>query len=621
MARINIDRQPQQLSKSITFGNNNVENRKIGLSFVDTPTLFQFNSEEYSTTTKFASIWLLPTYDGSQPFTPFKNVNDGDSYTIFGETFVARDNPQLGNEWQAGAASFNKEIIDSLVSAINQNVNLNWRYTANSLFVDSLGVYVVQLIAKYIGSAYNFVIGDTLTATFSNNSQPTDVNISSQDLNRGQRLQRYNYGCYVDVYEYENFLFAQYQSSSNISVRERLITSLEKKWSSDNIFTFDISDILKSKIEYYTPPAWTNGGNSFNTFTFEPEQVVAYQLRYGETFRGGYDLNTQLPTDDADNITNNTRRKFEVDRTDIFFATHGAFPLNINSKCSTNYYDYDYDNIFAVSTSDIDTLSKRPKSILRRRIEDRPYFVSSILWDDGKYSNGKSTSLQYRVKYRHTTVNGTLINSGTTPSTSCPKNGVYMISLSDEILNMDSIDSNTQILLTDCDIELYLPLFGGWVKYTNIGEFVWDLNNETNTERLYFRNSLGQIDQWDMIGIDEQSVKVERTSYNIGNKLQYGNFRSQGKSNTIGAVIRKTRKLQSGWVNQATYEYLKEVIASPDTYFVETATYCDPNTEITEDYLEKYVITNQSWEYDNENDLFNLEIEFEASIEDNSITK
>jgi len=87
-----------------------------------------------------------------------------------------------------------------------------------------------------------------------------------------------------------------YNNDPLIGSRNRqFVATLYQSWNNSNQFTYDVSKYLNDL--NVTPPLYSEKNSQDFFFNIERELIGSYYLIYGEEFIGGYDPNTNLPTD------------------------------------------------------------------------------------------------------------------------------------------------------------------------------------------------------------------------------------------------------------------------------------------------------------------------------------
>lgn len=295
-----------------------------------TPVVFGFASESINANnTAFAQAIIALTSD----------IVAGDSITIFGERFVASDNPTENQFYTLNVASPQSINLSAqtLTDTINTNNNLNWRFVASYQFIPAFNLAYITVRAIRVGKIYNFVRGETISGTVASAPNFTTNNISVNsglDSNRGSLLQGYNYGYEVEIYVPLQQIEWGRWTITDPKPPATLLQRLKVAWNETNLSYIDISRYLRSLTTVPLPDSLiSKNALSPQTFIELDGAISAYWLRYAETFNGGYDINNDLPQefDVANNQpitpTNKKSRAYNFAESNVRWTAEGVFRL------------------------------------------------------------------------------------------------------------------------------------------------------------------------------------------------------------------------------------------------------------------------------------------------------
>ena len=313
---------------------------------IETPTIFQFASDDST-----CSGYVTSTSNAELEINFFINPIIT-SIEIYGNTFISAPVVTQTNEFLDDTFPNVIERAQSLVSAINNNTNLNWRYTA---YLDPNIPVLVKIRANYPGTQYNFVAPYYVITT------PTPaisaVLVTSKDTCRGMLLQNYGYKMFLEIWEVTDANGDPFEWLTDGDVKiisgglpYKLIATLEQTWNDENLFTFDVSkyfQIDKSITNFL------NQGNTFVSYNAQgKEGIKCYFLKWGEMFTGGYDSGFRSITASINNfIINITATSGAIEIGSILTGPGVLFNTRIIADLGGNNYQLDIDNGIIASTA------------------------------------------------------------------------------------------------------------------------------------------------------------------------------------------------------------------------------------------------------------------------------
>lgn len=554
-----------------------------------TPILFEFNSNVSGTAFK-AIAYYIPTLA----------TTAGSTVTIFGEIFTASANPQTSQEF------FSNNLtqpslglsMSSLADCINQNTNLNWRFTAESSTTN------VKLTAKYTGSSYELIIPTTLDS-----SSPTWLNIQSgTDGNRGQQLQNYNYTVFAEIWGYSQQP-ASWGGVDTIVTGANLLTTITQKWNPSNSFIFDVSQYLRSLTSFTLPRI-----DDTPQFRYFPNHLMPYYIKYGESFNGGYNISTGNPIDTSTDITNLFERKYYINQTPLRWACEGALDLAINDVDKWRLY---WENVRNAGTANgynsVLPLTLAPRYKLVRRTDQAEYlyFFST---NDLQFSTHRS----YRIRTIFTFTDGTTDVSTTHLTNNQDGSGLMCVDIRGFYIDLQLVEGNNnkRVLEYTCTIERTNDGGANWDNFTE-QSYTLDLNYEpARYNKIYWKNCFGVMDQFEFDGLKQDKLNVDNIEYRQTLTRLPGYQRSKHQSNILKRDSKTRYTFNTGWVDKDHMNFLKDMCLSNKHWI--RSTYFNATFDDIPVFLAVNLI-DSNWQFDNEDKLFNLEVTFEIAVDDNNL--
>lgn len=498
--------------------------------------------------------------------------------------------------------------VDSICNIINTNINLNWKYTA----INDSG-NKVHIIANNTGTIYNLTAPNFSIITDPPLPLITTGYVAGIDGSRGEKLQNYNYKCFVEVWEVDNVDWLRIGSPSNLTgERKRKLTTLTQNWNSENIFNFDISNFFNVNVEIDT--AFT--ANIFNE-TYKPK---CYYLRYGELFIGGYDPATDLPVDtDSWNIENVNETKRYIGDSELRWYSNGVFPQSILFNEFPRYWlNSEYDNSTTNQYLEVQIIQE-PITKLKRREYD-PEFISIYAYNDQQYSS----QFSLRLKTVWTFVDGSNTTTYNFLTTNLQVNGMYTIDVGLTSISFDSVESTAGLRVLHYVSTIEIDRGLGFTDLSLDFDYKMDLNDEKDNQKrkVYFVNRFGAIEQFEFEGLQEESI---RTNYNTYTKsLLNINFNERDRhiKGIIAKVPTRIYKINSGWLSLEQMTFLKSITKSNKAWWLtdfSLSLYFGTLLNFDGLSYEAINILDQDWQVDNKNKLFNLQLTIEVAQNSNLI--
>jgi hypothetical protein len=636
MANINLIQQPNT-STQVYFRNDGTPdgNINLGLDPVDTPIIFGFESETFTFTNLFSEAIISPYLDFSTLL--FYGVPSNCRINIFGVTLTSSTNLNLTNTQfqtinllQAQNNPIERDnFIMSIVNRINGNSNINWRVEASRIEIIS-GIPVVYLKTKIPGASYslsevgnlNINLTGVTGGPLNPNWIPANALIPSQDSSIGMQLQQFNWRFYIDIRKI-NLPFGRLTLPQNPQLSTSL-GRLEKSWTLENNAQFNVAQYLKGQLEYFNPSL----NNDFSQLTLIPNQIVAYFIEYGQNINQRRNVNGNFPPlfnqftqrlIEPINVTNS----YPVGKTDVRWATHGVFDLNVQPVPNTPYWlRRDQSSVFNLRFWD-----NAPANITRRlsRLPFFPWFESFFYHNNFQFT--PTRRLRCRVQNELLTGAQLPIRTIGTEVT-ISESGIYLIDLSENNGGWP-VDENFNGQLLQSRIWMEHFINGNWERWTVDRIYNWDLNRDprSNYTRIYWRNKLGMISQFDFEGFKSDQFNRDIEEYETPINLSPGINLEDGQRQILITTINQRTTVNSGWIGVDEFTWLREISESNDVWVIEPIEYVDRRFSdlslqpVIEWEFKKIIITRFNWEKNNLDKIFNIQVEFELSQQINTRVK
>jgi len=604
---------------------------------IETPTIFQFASDDST-----CSGYVTSTSNAELEINFFINPIIT-SIEIYGNTFISAPVVTQTNEFLDDTFPNVIARAQSLVSAINNNTNLNWRYTA---YLDPNIPILVKIRANYPGTQYNFVAPYYVITT------PTPaisaVLVTSKDTCRGMLLQNYGYKMFLEIWEVTNADGTPYEWLTEGDVKiisgglpYKLIATLEQTWNDENLFTFDVSkyfQIDKSITNFL------NQGNTFVAYNAQgKEGIKCYFLKWGEMFTGGYDDVTDLPVDDPWNIENIIYTKNYIDISELRWASNGMYNLGIlilfnshpeqwlsvnsdNTNLFNNYQTIKASQDFVWGKL-LDQAQVERRYKLRRRVEtgipagllDHEY-LTVLVNNDGQFSS----TVDLRIFTDWTFVDGTTASSTSHFTTLVSTNDFYEADVNFTNVNLAGIESaaGKRVLFFSHTVQIRRD----GINWTDLSEPVWyqiDLNVECDKYyKLWWVGSQGTVESFEFEGLASMDLNYEAEYYTKSFKNNLYERNSHITQAITKKPIRRFR-LNTGWLTKDQYDWLESLIKTnfvwwKSTYRLDLYFGNGQLLPINYPQFEAINVVDSSLKIDNDSKLFNLEVVIEYSVEENT---
>ena len=407
---------------------------------------------------------------------------------------------------------------------------------------------------------------------------------------------------------------------------ENLIGRLKVPPTTDGYGRFDLSGIMES---YLSSNLGTLNGSNISPYTIASNNYQSFVMKYGWLhYNGGtvtidMDQTVTLPDSSTDSSTS-------------LITLNGSLPnyrrdvVNFYDWQTTNYYSKYIPTYFAFSES-LNTkkfLTNSPNYLGTYDLTFKPTSFSDKnqkvrLSDEGYIYSLASTDIKY-VNY--------IIKDGSSISVKRFSVGSIVSSIKEiqipsapatiNAIDPSDLQSGSQPIITSTttDYSIYLTKTGSSDYMTEYFSFKLDTDCRYETRRLEFLNSLGGFDYYNFTKVSRHSEDIERKflkanpsdlntstgaiEYSISNreKIQYYT-KSSSKM-----------KLNSDWVDAKTFNWLLELIESPEVYLLDDYTTPTGTTEVRRIPI-KNIEGNWEEKISSTDNIFNLSIDLEFSMD------
>jgi len=586
----------------------------------------------------------------SIPFAPVPVIT-GETITILGEVFIAsRDNGYNKffslNVAEDGVGALTNLTLrqrqaQSLVDAINSNVNLNWSYNAILIAVTAQNFFGIIINAKYFGLAFSLrpatltptpAVGENVITTITgggiNRVMANFFNAFNQgaDKDLGNLLQQWDFAVYLDIYLFTDPFQVPFTTNSvpewgrlPNNPNEFRIASLQQPYQSNNEYVFDVAPYLKK----YT---FINFTFSYQTILAQPgvalvpNGIQSYFFRFGYQHSGGQIPNIGLPFPQFDPFQTWVT-KYQVAQEGPHWFSPGAYDLNMNTTVHSPFWFQSQlsggTNVYFL----IKLLTKQPAFKLRRR-KDTVELVYFYYLNDQQFAGTNSI----RLKNVYTYTDGTTLTQFTHLTNNVSISGLYFFDTSMTKLNFNGADVNATKRIRSSAHNLEIRRGGGgFGAYSLAINYEWDENTENLSKynKIYFKSKLGIYEQFEFEGVINETIKTSDNPYEKSFTTRAD--RSYNRQSKINANITidftKFFTINTGLINKEHLDYLIELIISNDAFFL-LDRYNQQlllGTTITNSQVVPIIISDYKYDKSSLQSYTNLELTFSVAIPENTI--
>jgi hypothetical protein len=560
----------------------------------NTPAWFGLNTEVLNQSQNFAQALL--TFSGSA-------INNNDSITIRNREFIAKTNPTESNHFfalnktPANASQVELQaVIDSLVTAINRDSNLAPFYSASA---NLTGQPNFTLNAQQQGSFWNLNSTNIQTNIFNVTTLST-----SNDLNRGQKLQEFDYGVWLEIWTYvQNFEWGR----PNNAINRKLVATLNQKYNGSNTYIFEVSSYLQSLLNFQLPNKGT-----VNVDKLEGH-IYPFFFRYGEEFNGGYDFNTQEPKDSQNKLT----LSYTIGESPLYYAAFGTFPLG-----KTDTVDFfgnpldpftDYWRQITIQSNNnqrqpVKPAIQAPSYKLIHRNTNSEYLYFYFL-NTQEISQG----IVFRTKTIFTGFNGTQdtvtqnigSNGGST-------SGLYVLNADPISAGSVIFESNNNEKVMEYEFIIEFAFAGGnYQKITSQTYRIFPNFTGKLKPKIYWQNDLGTLDSFDFYGKQEEELDIETKEYQqvqgfptFESDERY--FRDTFQNSVLEKNVVTETTFHTPLIDEEHFRYLKGLMVSPNVWTV------GKNNQGFQEF-ESIKVIDFNWEFNSESKKYQVAITFRKS--------
>lgn len=545
----------------------------------ENPIPLWLSTASYDPTSDYATT-VLTVEDGiTNNYRLVFNLTSPATYQV---TFSARDFPNKSAYFFSNTlrnsqgllirSNTNVEIANSLGQALENDIVIGQNY-----YVNTTG-NSVTLRAKTASSRFNLDSSNISRINGAGNSVTTGVtiNLSVPGTDRWEGDILDNYSLYVEVYAPQSPV--EFGQTLTPDMFNR-ITEVMLPYNVSNEIKFDLSNICKTLV-YTEKPNY-----DFTGFTTLTRYMQPVYFQYGELY----------PV-----IANtNTKKKRIKSSTEYKWVLNAALDYELANDMTA--YSGETDGGGYLINVPFLTNSPQFKQTSRRQAE-LLYFIlpkdlnEGILDVRGTVQFWDGTSIPVTTFYQITT--GISVNFG----------GATVINVSFDNLGLNQLELFYNNLIKELNIAVYS---GNGARFlTETKTYSYELEERVNRVGLSWLNKLGTFDSFDFSGQAEETIERTVKEYTVPRVINVDGSSPSGFKNnaTYDVSVTKKATLNSGWINEQTFDWLMELISSNEV-FIYSAPY------------DNYVtIDGHKYTKSSNDTLFNIEIQISYTIAENSVT-
>lgn len=501
------------------------------------------------------------------------------AYTV---DFYAKDFPNRNTYFLSGTLkdqngdfvknNTTSEIADSLAQVLQTDIVIGSAYYIN------VNSNVVSLVAKTESSRFDLTYNNYTTYSPAGTVVVTGATLaqitSGNDPYEATIIDNYRF--YTEVYGNAT-QDIEYGSVLSAATFNR-ITELQLPFLRSNEQKFDLSQVCKSFV--FTPkPDYELSG--FTTIT---SYMQPFYFRYGEV----YPLIPNTPT----------AKKRYKGQTDYVWVCNAALDYE-DANIMTGYTGTTISGY--LRNVPFLTNSPNPKPSTRQQRELLYFIIPKDLGQgtlsvkgDIEFWDGSTLPTQTFI-----IVANTNINFG----------GALVINVSFEVLGLDTIESTYNKLIKQINIALYSGA-GTSRNVTAVKSYRYDLEEKTNRVGLSWLNKLGTFDSFDFVGQSEEGIDRSAKSYTVARDINEDGSVDNGFKYraSYDVAITKRIKVNSGWIDSTTFNWLIELLGSNEIYIYSSE-------------HDNYVnVVGYKYTKSSNDTLYNLELELQETIQENNVS-
>jgi hypothetical protein len=441
----------------------------------------------------------------------------------------------------------------------------------------------VVLTAKQASN--RFTISSTNISNFNPLGVVTTTGITFNQIQRGTDFYQGalvdDYNLYLEIYApREPVQFTDVDSSINFNDFVR-VTDVTLPYQIDNEHKFQVETICKSFV--YTPkPDFEYSGYTINDTYIQP-----FYFKYGEFYPLIPNTNTKKKFLKGESIS--SKKPIWVMNASIDYQLANDMTYFTGQTIDTRLRNVP----FLTNSPQVKQSTKLQRELL--------YFLLPKDLNEGRID----------VRGDITFWDGSQLNNQTffvitTGSTN--QGGAMLINVSFERLGLPAIEISQNKLIKQVTIRV---LSGNGIRNLTLDKsYLYDLEEPVNRLGLAFLNKLGTFDTFDFRGQIDFNINREAKSYTVPRNPKRDGSLENGFKYNADYDVRVTNKLtvNSGWVNQQTFDWLKELLSSNEIYIYST------------EYDNYVTITGFKYNKSSRDNQYNLEIELTYTIQDNNVS-
>lgn len=485
---------------------------------------------------------------------------NGETLTINNLNITASDTPVLGQLPTSAIASQN-EIASALSAILNGNAGFATIY---NITTDVLigGAIILYIKAKKPGTAYSITYSTTSAYLPALSNQP------GADAYRANQFA--NYAVWVEVYRNQT-----QQLGLQIPDNGDLVASLEKPFTKNNIFYFDLS----AAIQYFTKG--TPGHTDQPTQITLCQQVITqFYIKYGEQYKTAWGGQVRTPLGELGRVPTGSS---ELSK--IWWVLHAALQKDLTQPAidaAMSLYHIPVKDPPVVSSQLVSFLTRQPliKTTSANELANVEflYFIFIPPYE--------SKTWQLRLVVNICYVDGTTEQFyAWTEYLATPQwGGVYFINTGFSKLQLNSYEQVAGKPVKYYTCQLQYVDNANIFAFTNIQTYqvdnenrcAWSTNGGQNLFIVEWLNSLGGYDTFQFTGSWQVELdRLETQTYFTIPQLQYQSqseaaFRAD--QYTSNQLPEYKAIISTNYVDGAHYTWLQELLKSPELYL-----YCPSN--------------------------------------------
>jgi hypothetical protein len=515
-------------------------------------------------------------------------TNDGDYFKFilsspytYEQTFYASGFPDKTNYFLASelinydgevvGTNTPQEIAQSLADALLQDILIPKVYR-----ISYDGDRTVKLKAREVGE--RFTLDNDNIKVFGSNLSTTLVQ-QGENSNDGQQVD--GYSIYLELFINEDV--SHYPNTGHTDDYS-FIAEIELPYQVSNRHRFDLSNILRNFVYSSKPP------QGFTGYTIQPDMLKPYYVKYGEKY----------PLIKNTNTKKKRYKGIEPVKWVINSALDNYVPNNMSGYTGT--MNGNYPTSYWITDVPFLTNSPEPKMI-QRESKEYLYFIYP---ED--YNTDTLFRCQGNIHYYDGSVDNDIFFYDIIDMNTNAAGGVMAIDISYDRLGLGSYEITKKI--KKVEIWVHQLRYNAHSIYSKIKTYRFEIEDKPRKFGIVFQNVLGGYDSFDFIGIVEQTIDRSYGTYTVPINANPDGSLSQGYKKTSTYDVKVVNKIivNSGWIDEEHFEWLKELMESNEIY------------SHTTDNMNYLNLTNFKYNKSSLDDLYEIEASFIQTSYENNIT-